>query len=165
VKRTLALLYGAVCYVAFLGAFLYAIWFVWTLDAPAAGEPRLRSLLINLGLLSLFAVQHSVMARQWFKRGWTRIVPAPVERSTYVLLASAVLFLLISAWHPIRGLIWSVDNRAGVLIFQAIFWAGWAIVLVSTFLIDHFELFGLRQVWTYWRGDEYQPPAFQVSGF
>ncbi|HYB89723.1 MAG TPA: hypothetical protein VEC38_01630 [Candidatus Binataceae bacterium] len=163
-KKTSALLYGGVCYVVFLAVFSYAIWFVWTLDEPRAAAPWPRSLLINMGLLALFAGQHSVMARQWFKRRWTRIVVPPVERSTYVLVASVVLLLVIVGWQPMPARVWSVDNPVGRLILQGLFGAGWAIVLASTFLIDHFDLFGLKQVWTYWRGEKYQPSAFQVYG-
>ncbi len=163
-KRTLALLYGVVCYLVFFGTFLYAIWFVWKLDAPRAAAPWSRSLLINTGLLALFAVQHSVMARQWFKRGWTRLVPPPVERSTYVLLASGVLLLLCRSWQAMPTPLWSVENSAGRLILHSLFGVGWLIVLVGTFLIDHFDLFGLKQVWTYWRGQTYQAPAFRTPG-
>lgn len=150
-----------VCYLVFFATFLYAIWFVWTLDTPQAAAPWPRSLLINTGLLALFAAQHSVMARQWFKRGWTRIVPPPVERSTYVLVASVVLLLLFRTWHAMPTPVWSVENDAGRLILHGLFGVGWVIVLLSTFLIDHFDLFGLKQVWTYWRGQTYQPPGFQ----
>lgn len=163
-KRTLALLYGAACYVLFLATFSYAIWFVWSLDRPSATAPWLRSMLIDMGLLALFAVQHSVMARQWFKRGWTRIVAPPVERSTYVLVASAVLLLLFGGWQPMPARLWSVENHVSQLIFHGLFAAGWVIVFVSTFLVDHFDLFGLKQVWIYWRGQKYQPTAFRVSG-
>ena len=163
-KRTFGLLYGVVCYLIFLVTFLYAIWFVWTLDAPRAAAPWPRSLLINTGLLALFAVQHSVMARQWFKRGWTRLVPPPIERSTYVLVASAVLLVLFHTWQAMPTPVWSVANDAGRLMLHGLFGVGWVIVLVSTFLIDHFDLFGLKQVWTYWRGHTYQPPAFQSPG-
>jgi methanethiol S-methyltransferase len=164
VKRTVALLYGVVCYLIFLASFLYAIWFVWELDTPRAAVPWPRSLVINTALLALFAVQHSVMARQWFKRPWARIVPTPVERSTYVLLASAVLLLLFHAWQPMPALIWRVENHAGRLILHGLFGVGWTIVLISTFLIDHFDLLGLKQVWTYWRGQTYPAPAFQTPG-
>lgn len=161
-KRTLALLYGVVCYLVFFGTFLYAIWFVWRLDAPRAAAPWPRSLLINTGLLALFAVQHSVMARQWFKRGWTRLVPPPVERSTYVLLASAVLLLLVRNWQAMPTPIWTIENAAGRLVLRGLFWTGWLVVLVTTFLIDHFDLFGVKQVWTYWRGGTYQAPGFKT---
>lgn len=164
-NRAVALLYGVVCYLIFFPTFLYAIWFVWKLDVPRPAAPWLRSLLINTGLLALFAVQHSVMARQWFKRRWTRLVPTPVERSTYVLVASAVLLLLLRNWQAMPQPIWTVENAAGRALLQGLFWLGWLIVLVSTFLIDHFELFGLKQVWRHWRKQPYEPATFRTPGF
>jgi protein-S-isoprenylcysteine O-methyltransferase Ste14 len=116
-------------------------------------------------LLGLFAIQHSVMARPAFKRWWTRIVPPPIERSTYVLVSSLLLILLYWQWRPVPAAIWSIDNAIGRAVLGALFWAGWAIVLVSTFLIDHFDLFGLRQVWLYSRDKPYTPPAFVERGF
>jgi len=163
-NRTVALLYGVVCYLIFFATFLYAIWFVWKLDVPHAAAPWPRSLLINTSLLALFAVQHSVMARQWFKRVWARLVPPPIERSTYVLVASAVLLLLFHAWQAMPTRVWEVESAAGRLILRGLFVLGWGIVLISTFLIDHFDLFGLKQVWTYRRGGTYQPPAFETPG-
>jgi protein-S-isoprenylcysteine O-methyltransferase Ste14 len=148
--------------VVFFATFLYAVWFVWKLDAPHAAAPWPRGLLINTGLLALFAVQHSVMARQWFKRGWTRLVPPPVERSTYVLVASAALLLLFDIWQAMPAPVWRVENTAGRLILHGLFGVGWVIVLLSTFLIDHLDLFGLKQVWAYWRGQTYQAPGFQT---
>lgn len=163
-KRLLALVYGLVCYLVFLGTFLYAVWFVWKLDAPRPAAPWPGGFLINTGLLALFALQHSVMARQWFKRGWTRLIPSVVERSTYVLLASAALFALIRFWQPMPQPVWTVENAAGRLILHVLFASGWLMVLVGTFLIDHYDLFGLRQVWAYWRSQTYQPPAFKTPG-
>src|SRR3954447_15947462 len=145
-------LYGAVVYMLFLATFLYAIAFVGdflvpkTIDSGVAG-PFLPALIIDLMLLGVFAVQHSVMARPAFKHWWTKIVPHAVERSTYVLFASAALVLLYWQWRPMPWLVWSVANPAGIVILQAVFWLGFALVLVSTFLINHFELFGLRQVY------------------
>ena len=162
--RFVALLYGVLCYLIFFGTFLYAIWFVWTLDQPQPTADRGLALVINTVLLGLFAVQHSVMARQWFKRAWTRIVPPPAERSTYVLLASLVLLALCTYWQPMTTVIWEVEARAGKLVLQGLFWLGWLQVLVGTFLIDHFDLFGLKQVWRYWRQQPYEPPAFRTPG-
>ena len=162
--RMLALLYGLACYVVFFATFLYAIWFVWTMDQllPQAGAGR--ALLIDTGLLLLFALQHSVMARQGFKRVWARIVPQPIERSTYVLSASLALLLVIVFWQPIPSVIWEVEATAGRLILQGLFWAGWLLVFASTFLLGHSDLFGLKQAWTCWRGLPYKPPAFAMPG-
>src|SRR5256714_13921891 len=149
IGRILAFLYGLVCYLTFLVAFLYAIAFVGniglvpkTIDSgPAA--PLTKALIVNAVLLSLFAVQHSVMARQWFKRACTKFVPEPVERSTYVILASLILLLLYWKWQPMTGIVWEVRNPSGRAVMIALFWIGWGLVLLSTFVIDHFGLFGM----------------------
>lgn len=155
----LAALYGAVAYAAFLATFVYAIGFTANLLAPktidvgmppgAAGEPLWLSLLANVLLLGLFAIQHSVMARPAFKRWWTRWIPKSVERSTYVLLASGTLILLFAQWRPLVTPAWDYRGTAVGYALAAQCALGWALVLVSTFQIDHFELFGLKQVW--WR--------------
>jgi protein-S-isoprenylcysteine O-methyltransferase Ste14 len=162
-----SILYGALAYLAFLATFLYAIAFVGNLPVPKtidSGEAGalLPALIVNTLLLGLFAVQHSVMARPAFKRWWTRFVPQPVERATYVLFASLTLVLLYWQWRPIPELVWSVTNPVGAAVLQGIFWIGWALVLVSTFLINHFELFGLRQVYARLRGQTLPPPAFKT---
>ncbi|MCM3901779.1 MAG: isoprenylcysteine carboxylmethyltransferase family protein [Pyrinomonadaceae bacterium] len=165
--RTAAFLYGLVCYLIFLVTFLYAIGFVGNLVVPKSidsgpGVPLIEALLINTLLLSLFAIQHSVMARQWFKRAWTKIIPQPLERSTFVLLASLVLALLFWQWRPMQAVIWDVQNPTGRIVLQALFWMGWGGVLFSTYLIDHFSLFGLRQVYLYLKGLPDEPTSFKT---
>ena len=168
-KRILFFSYGSFSYLIFLGTFLYAIGFIGnfgvprTLDGPASG-PLTVSLAIDVGLLTLFAVQHSVMARKWFKDAWTKIVPSPIERSTYVLFSSLALILLFSLWRPLGGVIWSVEDPTGRIVLRGLFAFGFALVLVSTFLINHFDLFGLRQVWFYLLGRPYEPLRFGTPG-
>src|ERR1051325_4904543 len=151
-KRILFFAYGTFTYVIFLGTFLYAIGFIGnfgvprTLDGPATGS-LLISFAIEVALLTLFAVQHSVMARKWFKEWWTRFVPKPIERSTYVLFSSVALIVLFALWQPLGGVIWSIEDPAGRFVLHGLFAFGWGLVLFSTFLINHFDLFGLRQVW------------------
>jgi methanethiol S-methyltransferase len=170
-KGLLSVSYGVLVYAFFLATFLYAIGFVGNVAVPksidsGAPVPLAEALIVNLLLLGLFAVQHSVMARRSFKRWWTRVVPEPVERSTYVLAATLALALLLWQWRPIASpVIWTVERPAGVLALQAVFWLGWAILLTSTFLINHFELFGLRQVFAR-LGNRALPKAeFRTPGF
>ena len=151
-KRIFTFLYGAISYLVFLATFLYAIGFIGNFGVPksldtAASGPWQKALLVDLGLLSLFAVQHSVMARPAFKRLLTRVVPAAMERSTYVLASSVALLLLFWRWQPLGGTLWNVENPVGrgSLYFGYAF--GWGLVLLATFVINHFDLFGLRQVW------------------
>ena len=167
VSRITAFLYGVVCYLAFLATFLYAIGFIGNFGVPKSIDsgphrPFTYALAVNAALLGLFAVQHSVMARQWFKRAWTRIVPAPVERSTYVLFSSLALLLLFWKWEPMGRVIWNVKSDTGQLLLFTLYAIGWLIVLVATFLINHFDLFGLRQVWVHLRGIPYTPLRFRT---
>jgi methanethiol S-methyltransferase len=165
--RILALLYGAICYVVFLGAFLYSIGFVGNLLVPKSidtGTAGPLALLIDALLLALFAIQHSVMARPAFKRWWTTIIPQPIERSTYVLLTSLLLLLLYWQWQPLTATIWRVDNAIGKATLWALFALGWLIVLFSTFMISHFDLFGLRQVYLHVRNREYNDLSFRMQG-
>lgn len=165
-SRMIALVYGLACYAAFLIAFLYAVGFVSNRAVPKAidsGKAGTQSeaLLINAALLGLFAVQHSVMARPPFKTWWTQIVPSHLERSTYVLATSIVLALLFWLWRPMPDVVWQVDPPISFALW-ALSAVGWLTVLVSTFLIDHFDLFGLRQVWLYATNRPYRAPNFQT---
>ena len=165
-------LYGLAAYLLFLATFAYAIGFVGnlpllpkTIDSGTTG-PLAEALIVNVLLLGAFAVQHSVMARRSFKRWWTRVVPESVERSTFVLAATAVLALLLWQWRPIaEPVIWQVDNPIGRVVLQLMFWVGWAVLLISTFLINHFELFGLRQVLSHLLRQEIPAPEFRTPLF
>lgn len=168
-RRILFFAYGTVSYLIFFGTFLYAIGFIGnfgvprTLDGAATG-PLAIGLAIDVALLTLFAVQHSVMARKWFKEWWTRIVPKPIERSTYVLFSSLALILLFVLWRPLGGVIWSVEDPAGRFVLRSLFAFGWGLVLFSTFLINHFDLFGLRQVWRHLLGQPQGGLTFTTPG-
>jgi protein-S-isoprenylcysteine O-methyltransferase Ste14 len=167
VVRLAVLFYGVVCYLIFLLTFLYSVAFVGDFVVPKtidSGMPASTpgALLVNALLLAVFAVQHSVMARPAFKHWWTRYIPAAVERSTYVLASSLALILLFWQWRPMPAVIWDVEHELGRALLWALFWLGWIIVLVSTFLINHFDLFGLRQVWLHWHSQEYTPVGFRA---
>lgn len=169
-KKALFLLYGVVAYIIFFATFCYAIGFVSTILVPkhidsVPQSPLGYALIVNAALLTLFALQHSIMARPAFKRWWTKIVPEPIERSTYVLLASLCLILLFEYWQPMGGVIWQVESELMQLLLKALCLVGFGIVLVSTFLINHFDLFGLRQVWFYFIGKKYEPLPFRTPFF
>lgn len=168
-------LYGTVAYAIFLATFCYAAGFVGnhlvpkTIDlgtpAGAAGEPLALSILANVLLLGLFAVQHSVMARPAFKRWWTRIVPPAAERSTFVLLASLALLFLMLEWRPLPGTVWDLSGSPAGALMHGVYALGWGLVLVSTFQIDHFELFGLKQVWHHMTGRATPTATFRTPLF
>ncbi len=170
VKRIAGFFYGVVAYCLFLGTFLYLIGFVGNLAVPKSidtGEPGNIgiALIVNALLLTLFALQHSIMARPGFKRLWTRVVPVPLERSTFVLFTCVVLGMLYAFWQPLPQVIWSVEDQTARLAIYGLFALGWAVVLISTFLINHFDLFGLRQVYLYLVGKPYTHQRFRTTAF
>jgi protein-S-isoprenylcysteine O-methyltransferase Ste14 len=163
--RVATFVYGVLCYLIFFGTFLYAIGFLGDVVVPKSIDsgrtgPLGEALLINAALLTLFAVQHSTMARPWFKRMWTRVIPKQAERSTYVLISSVLMILLFALWQPIGGVVWKVEQPALRPVLYGLFALGFLLVLLSTFLINHFDLFGLRQVYLYLRGKEYTQLRF-----
>jgi protein-S-isoprenylcysteine O-methyltransferase Ste14 len=167
-KKLIAFIYGIICYLIFFGSFLWLILFLGNFEVyapttvnPVAAVPLVQSLIINVGLIALFGIQHTVMARKSFKDWWTKLVPKPVERSTYVLFSAIALILILWFWQPLPETIWQVEVAWGSLVLQWGFWLGWLLVFLSTWMIDHFSLFGLRQVWNYLRGNEHRPPEFK----
>lgn len=165
-RRGFVLLYGLFAYAWFLGVIVYAIGFeanLWVpkgIDDGAASSSPLAAAAVNVGLLLLFAVQHTIMARSGFKRALVRWMPAAMERSTFVLAASLLLALLFWQWRPMPGVIWSIDHSVAKACVMGVSLIGWAMVFYTSFLIDHFELFGLRQTWLYFQGRDYYPPQF-----
>src|SRR6201997_2380185 len=169
-KRLLTVTYGAASYLVGFAAFVYAICFVGNIAVPhsidrGVAAPIGEAVAVNVLLLGVFGVQHSVMARPAFKRLWTRFVPRFIERSTYVVVTGLVLFLLFWQWRTMPAIIWDVPWRPGRLVLQLLFWLGWAIALASTFMINHFDLFGLRQVYLAWRGQPYTDLEFRTTLF
>jgi protein-S-isoprenylcysteine O-methyltransferase Ste14 len=168
-RRIAIFVFGCLSYLAFLGTFLYAVGFVGGLLVPKSldGAPRMPfapALAIDLGLLALFAVQHSVMARPAFKRMWTKIVAPETERSIYVLAASLCLIAMFVLWQPLGGVVWTVGSPAARAVLYGLFGFGWSLVLATTFLINHFDLFGLRQSWFALRGEPYRRLQFVQPG-
>jgi len=171
-SRTISLIFAVFAYAIFFATFLYLIVFVGdldlgalspkTVDTPPSSLPLGAALLINVALIALFGLQHSVMARQGFKREWTKLVPRHVERSMFVLLASLVLLVMFRFWQPIGTVVWDAGNSILGDLLWLLFWVGWGTVLISTFLINHFELFGLQQAWGNLRGREFAPPRFRT---
>ncbi len=167
--RMILLLYGLVCYLVFFASFVYAIGFVGCVGVPKCIDTGMaastgRALAVDTLLLGAFAIQHSIMARRWFKRWWTRIVPVAAERSTYVLVASLLLALLMWQWRPLPDVVWHVGGAERAA-FWVIFALAWVVLLTGTFMIDHFDLFGLRQVWLAFRRRKYQHPPFKTTGY
>jgi protein-S-isoprenylcysteine O-methyltransferase Ste14 len=163
----LILVYGVACYLAFLVTILYAIGFTANLIVPKSidsgvQEPFWTAVAIDAGLLAVFALQHSIMARRWFKRAWTKVIPKPAERSTFVAFTCAALMLLFWQWRPMGGIVWDVGNENARLILQMLCGLGWALVVVATFMIDHFDLFGLRQVWYHFTGRQCRDHGFRA---
>jgi protein-S-isoprenylcysteine O-methyltransferase Ste14 len=166
--RTLSFVYGTLAYAAFFVVFLYLIGFVGNIAVPKSIDsgpvvPIGEAVLVNLLLVALFGIQHSVMARPAFKSWWTKFVPVPLERSTYVLLASLTLALMYWLWRPIPAVVWNVEQPVGGAVLTGLFFAGWAMALYSSFVIDHFDLFGLRQVFLHLRNRPYMHPPFVVK--
>ncbi|WP_297774418.1 methanethiol S-methyltransferase [Mycobacterium sp.] len=166
-KRFLIVGYGVAAYLLFLAAFLYLVAFLGNFWVPRTVDHGLsapigQAVLVNIVLLALFAVQHSIMARPSFKAWWTRLVPASIERSTYVMLSNVVLVLLYWQWRTMPAVVWDVRLPAGRLVLWTLFWLGWAIALAATFMVSHFDLFGLRQVFLAWRGKPYTHIGFHA---
>lgn len=164
--RTLAFVYGVTSYLIFLVACVYSIGFILNAGVPKSIDSGAetgfgQALLIDAALLGLFAIPHSVMARQGFKKWWTRFIVQPVERSTYVLFSSLLLLLLFWQWRPMPGVVWDVENPTLRLALYALYWLGWFVVIIGTFLVDHFDFFGLRQVYLYLKGKEYTEIGFK----
>lgn len=171
-KRLSAVIYAVLCYLLFFGTFVYMILFLGNFTellpktVNTGGEvDGMPALAVNLALIVLFGLQHSVMARKSFKKWWTQYVAQPIERSTYVLFSTIAVILLLWLWQPMNEPVWEVSATWASLILNWGFWLGWLVLFLSTFMIDHFSLFGLRQTWSYWQGKELQTPNFMEPGF
>ncbi len=168
VKRLLVFIFGVAVYLLFLFTILYGIGFVGNMLVPkdidgGTPSPLVVALPINLSLIAIFGVQHSVMARSAFKKWWLRLIPEPIERSMFVLGASLSLLLLFWQWRPLTGYVWNFPAGLMNVVLMSLFWIGWLGVVLSTFLINHFDLFGLRQVYLYLRGIDYTPIPFKQA--
>ena len=168
--KVIRFIYGSVAYMIFLGTFLYAIGFVGNIAVPKSIDsgdagPVGQALLVNILLLGLFAVQHTGMARKGFKRMLAKIADPAIERSTYVLATNIVLILMYRLWQPMPDVVWSIQSTAGQAVMYGIFAAGWLIVLLSTFMINYFDLFGMRQVYVHAKGETYKDLGFRTPGF
>lgn len=170
--RSVYLLFGVIAYFVFFATFLYLIGFVGalpqlprTVDAPAILGSTSAAVAVDLALIAIFGLQHSVMARKGFKQAWTRIVPEPIERSAYVVFASLALILMFAFWRPLPSVVWQVPAGPATMALWALFGLGWLIVLLSTFLLSHFELFGLKQIWNHMRGTPADPPVLRQPFF
>jgi protein-S-isoprenylcysteine O-methyltransferase Ste14 len=168
-NRIAVFVYGVACYAVSLATFIYMAGFLGNFRIPASIDssrqsPLALALLINFALIAVFAIQHSVMSRPWFKSAWTRIVPQPAERSTYLFFSCAAMLLLIWKWQPMGGVLWNVQSHAGRITLNILYAAGWVVVLAATFLIDHFDLFGLRQIWLNLVGTTYTSLKFRTPG-
>lgn len=169
--RAFMMAIAVACYGAFFVSFLYLVGWIGAfdfmpthVDKGVAAAP-ITAIIVDAALIALFGVQHTVMARQSFKKAWTKVVPAPIERSIFCLATAVVLAVMFRFWHPLEGTVWMVGNEAGRMALRALFWAGWAIVFISTWLVNHFELFGLQQAWLNLRGREAAPPTMRTPLF
>lgn len=169
--RVIIMAVALVCYAAFFASFVYLVGWVGGFDFmpttvnKGLSAPPMTAALIDMGLIVLFGVQHSVMARPAFKAGWTKIVPDPIERSIYVLATVVVLVAIFRFWHPIDGTLWSVADETARMAIWALFWLGWAILFIATWLLNHFELFGLQQAWHHFTGKQAAPPKMRTPAF
>lgn len=168
--RVIVFIYGIMAYALFLLVALYAVGFVGNMFVPKSIDsgpevPFNQALLIDIALIIFFGLQHSVMAREGFKKVWTKILPEPIERSTYVLLAGLILSLLFWQWRPLPTVLWNIENALGRLIVLGLFFGGWLFMFISTIMIGHFDLFGIRQVYLYLRGKPYTYEGFSTPGF
>ena len=168
--RVISFFYGVVAHAGFLAVFLYLVGFLSNFAVPKSVDsgpagPFGQALAINVLLLGIFAIPHSVMARQGFKRWWTQIVPSHIERSTYVLISDLLMVLLFWQWRPMGGVVWNIEHPAGLLVLWGLFGLGWLVIFIASFMINHFDLLGTRQVYLYLRGKDYVPLPFKAKGF